>query len=334
MPVYNSGSYLDISVKSILSQSFSNFELILVDDGSSDGSSDRCDYWSEQDHRVVVLHQKNGGICAARNSALKIAKGEYIGFSDHDDEYGENQLSDNIAIIEKNNADVVIFGYNTIFFNGSNIVKKETTRFPKIDYDLAFLKKNFWEMFRANTFDCVWNCLFRKSFLLKNGICFDTFYKAGGEDYDFLWHCVGCSPILSVNDGVYYNHYIRNGFSTSTRYNPNSVDVALTRAEHLVPYVENFIDVNLCSSDYFSFWIQRVLGDLCHFLAHPKNPLKSDEKKQLVSRLKESKYLCHSTLKCENVKLRYKVLWILFKLDRYGSCIGLYQLLNKKRGIR
>lgn len=87
MPVYNSGKYLDIAVKSILSQSLREIELILVDDGSTDGSSEQCDRYALLDNRVVVLHQKNGGICNARNNALKRAKGEYIAFSDHDDAY-------------------------------------------------------------------------------------------------------------------------------------------------------------------------------------------------------------------------------------------------------
>ena len=87
MPVYNSGEYLKTAVESILNQSLKEIELILVDDGSTDGSSERCDEYAAKDSRVVVIHQKNGGICNARNVALKIARGEYIGFSDHDDEY-------------------------------------------------------------------------------------------------------------------------------------------------------------------------------------------------------------------------------------------------------
>ena len=79
MPVYNSGEYLQTAVDSILSQSLKDIELILVDDGSTDGSSEKCDEYAKKDKRVVVIHQRNGGICNARNAALKIARGEYIG---------------------------------------------------------------------------------------------------------------------------------------------------------------------------------------------------------------------------------------------------------------
>ena len=109
MPVYNSGEYLKTAVDSILSQSLKEIELILVDDGSTDGSSERCDEYAAKDSRVVVIHQKNGGICNARNAALKIAKGEYIGFSDHDDEYLPGLLEDNYSICVNNNLDFVKF---------------------------------------------------------------------------------------------------------------------------------------------------------------------------------------------------------------------------------
>ena len=74
MPVYNSGKYLSTAVDSILNQSFKEIELILVDDGSTDGSSEKCDEYARKDSRVVVIHQKNGGICNARNTALNMAK--------------------------------------------------------------------------------------------------------------------------------------------------------------------------------------------------------------------------------------------------------------------
>ena len=78
MPVYNSGEYLKTAVDSILSQSLKEIELILVDDGSTDGSSERCDEYAAKDSRVVVIHQKNGGICNARNAALKMPRGNIL----------------------------------------------------------------------------------------------------------------------------------------------------------------------------------------------------------------------------------------------------------------
>ncbi len=84
-PVYNVGSYLHRCILSILSQSYRNIELILIDDGSTDGSSALCDKWKDEDGRVIVIHKENGGVSSARNVGLEIATGEYLTFVDPDD---------------------------------------------------------------------------------------------------------------------------------------------------------------------------------------------------------------------------------------------------------
>lgn len=85
VPVYNKVSYIDECITSILDQTFSDFELILVDDGSTDGSGDKCDHFAKKDSRVVVIHQDNMGVSVARNNGLAICKGTYIGYADSDD---------------------------------------------------------------------------------------------------------------------------------------------------------------------------------------------------------------------------------------------------------
>lgn len=85
VPVYNVEKYIDRCVRSILGQSFYDFELILVDDGSPDNCPAICDAWAERDARISVIHQKNGGLSAARNSGIRIAGGEYLLFVDSDD---------------------------------------------------------------------------------------------------------------------------------------------------------------------------------------------------------------------------------------------------------
>lgn len=86
------------TAQSILKQSFSDFELILVDDGSKDGSGKICDQLAAKDTRIKVIHKTNGGICSARNAGLKEAAGEYIAFCDNDDIYLPGLLEDNYAL--------------------------------------------------------------------------------------------------------------------------------------------------------------------------------------------------------------------------------------------
>ena len=101
MPVYNSKQFLRMAVDSVLNQTFKDFELILVDDGSKDGSGAVCDEYAQIDARVKVIHQENGGICSARNTGMKAAVGEYLAFIDNDDEYLPNLLEENYTLAKE-----------------------------------------------------------------------------------------------------------------------------------------------------------------------------------------------------------------------------------------
>lgn len=124
MPVYNSEKFLREAIDSILNQSYKDFELILVNDGSTDKSSDICDEYSKIDSRIHVINQVNGGISNARNSGLKVAKGEFIVFSDNDDIFSVDLLKENIHLAEKHNADLVKYGVTYYEINDSNETKK------------------------------------------------------------------------------------------------------------------------------------------------------------------------------------------------------------------
>ena len=111
LPVYNVIDYLDECIKSILRQSNINFELIVVDDGSTDGSQILCDRYSESDSRIKVIHQKNAGLSAARNTGLNHAKGKYITFIDSDDFVGEKYIEVLYKIIIESCADISMCDY-------------------------------------------------------------------------------------------------------------------------------------------------------------------------------------------------------------------------------
>ncbi|SCZ80177.1 glycosyltransferase family 2 protein [Pseudobutyrivibrio xylanivorans] len=108
VPVYNVESFLDQCVTSIINQTYSNFELILVDDGSKDSSGAICDEWYKKDSRIKVIHQSNGGLSAARNSGLDQAKGDYVCFIDSDDFVKENYLEAFMITMSKTDADIAI----------------------------------------------------------------------------------------------------------------------------------------------------------------------------------------------------------------------------------
>ena len=108
VPVFNVENFIDVCISSLIKQSYSNIEIILVDDGSTDSSSMLCDKWATEDARIKVIHQTNGGLSAARNSGLDIATGDYICFVDSDDFVMEDYVKCMVDAIEETDADVAI----------------------------------------------------------------------------------------------------------------------------------------------------------------------------------------------------------------------------------
>ena len=145
VPVYNSEEYLPDTAASILNQSFEEFELILVDDGSKDRSGKICDELAQKDKRVKVIHKQNGGICSARNCALKLAKGEYIAFCDNDDMYLPGLLKDNYELAKKHNADVVRYSRKYQTVRDGKVVTEEITAFDAGAYSREEFNKNLWQ---------------------------------------------------------------------------------------------------------------------------------------------------------------------------------------------
>lgn len=272
MPVYNSGEYLKTAVDSILSQSLKEIELILVDDGSTDGSSERCDEYAKKDARIVVIHQKNGGISNARNAALKIAKGEYIGFSDHDDEYLPGLLEENYYLCVNNHLDFVKFCKKWDVIDNGKVVESNSNKIESNIYTRVDFLKNIVYLMKNRFCSCVWDTLYNKDFLLKNNISFDPFFKMGGEDYAFNFRCFESMTRFGTNDKIYYYHIIRNKFSTSSKVNPMAIQVSQRFMVNFIHLLDAYkISPNNIKEDYTFLYtmfylspqIQNVMKKCC-----------------------------------------------------------------------
>lgn len=340
MPVYNSVKYLETAVMSILNQSLKEIELILVDDGSTDGSSELCDAFAQKDNRVRVIHQKNGGICSARNAGIKISRGEYIGFSDHDDEYGENQLADNYNLGKKKNADIVKYGSKRLLIRENKIIETQERKFKSGFLTPSDIEKNFFKLWIKEVLNGVWDAIFKASFLKSNNILFDSYYKYGGEDYDFCWQCIGKNANIYINDKVYYNHYLRTNFSTSAQYKDYSIKVSMERPKKLFSHVQSLnLDLNKHKKEYTYFWLKMSLGDVCHLLSHPNCNLTKKEKTNILKNLTKNDFFntnflntSYSILK-NTIPRKYILLLWLYQHNMYSSCLYLYKIQYIFRGI-
>ncbi len=111
VPVYHVKPYLEQCVRSLLAQTYENLEVLLIDDGSQDGSGELCDLLAAEDSRILVIHQENRGVSAARNAGLRAAKGAYIGFVDADDWIEPEMYQSMISLMEADGSDAAFCGY-------------------------------------------------------------------------------------------------------------------------------------------------------------------------------------------------------------------------------
>lgn len=176
IPVYNSEKYLERCLQSVLQQTHSNLEIILVDDGSTDKSGEICDRFCQEDNRIKVLHKQNGGQAQARNRGLDIACGDYIGFMDNDDIIDSRMFE----ILLKNalHHDAMISGCSTmqVYPNGQQL-----NRFEKMESGLKPGRDLILNILYQNQFSwgTVWNKIFHNA--LKN----DLYFQEGKELEDY-----------------------------------------------------------------------------------------------------------------------------------------------------
>lgn len=173
IPIYNTEAYLPRCIDSILSQSFTDYELILIDDGSIDNSGAICDNYAQQDNRIKVFHQKNGGLSSARNTGLDHAQGEWIYFVDSDDELKLNGLQTLVDCIS-DDVDCVMGGYEQYDLDGNLIEtekKHETLTLSKQDSLLVLFPEH---TIIYSYLGYVWNRLFRNQIIQEYSLRFDT----------------------------------------------------------------------------------------------------------------------------------------------------------------
>ena len=200
VPIYNVEKYLADCVESVLTQSFSDYELILVDDGSPDNCPRICDDYAARDNRVRVIHKENGGLSAARNTGIQSAKGEYIVFLDGDDCLYENVLESVNSCIEKYDAPETILG-NVYYWDGNNERLIVDNR-KYVDQQETRSLSELNELYAADLAMLPWSAcqsIYKRDFLIQNDLAF-TEKLVGAEDVEFYLRAMKCVTIYRLTD--------------------------------------------------------------------------------------------------------------------------------------
>ncbi len=201
IPVYNKALYLRVLFDEIRTQSFCDFECLLIDDGSSDGSSEICDQVAEMDSRFRVRHIPNSGVSNARNLGLKLAQGEYITFIDSDDEIYSEYLENLCTCMEQSNADLVISGYEKFWEDNRNPIDFQLP-YSKGLHTMTELLPDFCRVQKeTGIYGCCTAKIFSRS--LVSDVKFDESLKLG-EDFDFYLKLYAKIKTVYVDFASYY----------------------------------------------------------------------------------------------------------------------------------
>lgn len=219
IPVYKAETFFDECVSSILAQSYGDFELILVDDGSPDKCPELCDKWAATDSRIKVIHKPNGGVSSARNSGLEIASGDYICFVDSDDTLPENGLHILMKSIEQRNVEVVFGAFQ---FQYGDRLLPHASRLPEGEYQFKDVLKNFIDDGTLSGFLLGSTCaaLYKREIILKNHLRFVEGLK-NNEDGLFNFELALFANSFAVINTPVYNYRQDNAPSKPNRMNEN-----------------------------------------------------------------------------------------------------------------
>lgn len=208
LPVYNVEKFLEKCIVSILNQTYTNFELILVNDGSTDSSLEICRRMEKQDSRIRVVDKPNGGLSSARNAGLEAAQGEYILFLDSDDWIEPDMLECLYSLMTEHHADLSVCNFYAELPNGEER-RCETLHLKEEPYVTDHISEVIEILEKAIKFPYSWNRLYRMSIIRAYGIRFEEFFVTG-QDLDFNLKYVQHAGTCVLTDKPYY-HYINHG---------------------------------------------------------------------------------------------------------------------------
>lgn len=248
IPVYNVEKYLHSCVDSVLKQTFQNFEIILVDDGSPDSCPEMCDRYAASDSRIRVIHKQNAGLGYARNSGLDIARGEYVCFLDSDDYIETNTLEYCLSVARKEDADQVRFLYGRfkayvvptpkkLKVASSYIVDDSEHRLEPMMAIISPLLSEQILFAPTNASSCT--ALYRREVIEKNKIRFYSEREVKSEDYIFnVDFGMACGRIVYTENKFYRYRYNPKSISRSIRF--NRVEQAIRFSEFLAEKLKGY----------------------------------------------------------------------------------------------
>ena len=242
VPIYNAEQFLRECIDSILSQNYSNIEIILVNDGSRDGSLNICQ--SYDDSRIVLIDKENAGVSSARNAGLKVAKGEYIAFIDADDTLPVNALSLLLESLERYQVDLVV---GSFMFQYGNVCRSHSARLVSGVYSFESLLSDFIDDGTLSGFilGSVCGVLYKKSIIELHRLFFNSDVKNNEDGLFNFEYALKAENVLILDECVYYYRQYNTSISASRQLSYDFNEL-----------IKKYLEEVVCDKDKYNFEIQ------------------------------------------------------------------------------
>ena len=312
MPVYGVEEYVSRAIESIQNQTLSDFEFIIVDDGTPDKSGEICDNYAENDSRIKVIHKENGGAPSARNVAIPLAKGKYLYFLDSDDWAEPTMLEDMYNIAEETNAQLVVSGYfiDTYY----NDTEHLTLNMKDLDavYNQDEFRQNAYRLFDSNLLYTPWNKLYSAEYIKGNNILFP---QTLWDDFPFNLMVVRDIERVAVTSKQYYHFLRARAESETAKYVPIMYDKREEEHRWMLE-LYNYWEIDDENSREFIArrYIERLIGCIEN-ITNKRCDLKPKEKRKQIKAMISSEFAKKSLKGAKPNSLMMKVILIPVKFS-------------------
>ena len=306
VPVFNAEKYIENCILSILNQTYPHFELILINDGSTDHSMSICQQFENKDQRIKVLHQSNQGVSSARNLGILNAQGDYITFVDADDTLEKEALETALDFLVEKNADVVVYSWrivNTIDGTTSNYVLNSTD-----SEDITDVISEILQHYSEYGGGYPWNKMWKKDVIISNGEEFPLFDRELFYFEDLEWvirMMLRIHKVVVCHEHL-YSYYIHEDSVTHSKNNSERKEIGYHQS------INRVIEDLGCLPDLQKKFSEQYFPEIVNGLIHARRNRWENLRKYLFEVMREKQaYILKSKSISLNIKLRCVIMNIL-----------------------
>lgn len=305
VPVYNLEKLLPICIDSILDQTFEDFELILVNDGSTDKSGEICDEYSNQDTRITVIHKKNQGVSSARNTGLEVAKGDYIGFVDGDDYINKYMYEILYKNASKHSSDMVICSYKNVYEGQLHATGKIDSIANKQHLNnIESLKQMYLNKSSYISYVVPWNKLYKKCLFAHIKYEVGNIYDDETVAHKLLYNS---RKVTFIPTKLYY-YLQRDGSQMNSTFHIKRFDkVYALKAREVFFRKKNEFEIHQKALKHYMemfFWYYYLAKSKLNYIDNDLKQLKNTFDQSLISLLKH-----------KEIGRKQKIMCVLFSLN-------------------